>query len=264
MDSGLLNKRDELSVLIQKRDPDVMVFNEVLPKRTRKKKKIQHKDFEIEGYDFLLRSTVEGRGVIVYFKQLLTVYSVDFLISFNFEESLWVRIKLKGCDTLLVGNIYRSPSSTYENNLKLNELLRKAMELKDSHILLMGDFNYGGLNWEFLQSSEHLEHSSTLFMEKIYLFLYQHVDRDTRHWVGQSPLRLDLLFTNEIGMISELDRSTLPPLGASDHCCLLFKFACYTKMRKSETPRPNFYKGDYPSMKKTFQDTDWSLCENEH
>jgi len=188
---------------------------------------------------------------------------VEILNSFNFEESLWVRIKLKGCDTWLVGNIYRSPSSTYENNLKLNELLRKAIDLKDSHILLMGDFNYEGLNWELLKSSEHLEHCSTLFMETIKdLFLYQHVGGDTRHRVDQSPSRLDLLFTNEIGMISELD--TLPPLGASDHCCLLFKFACYTETRKSETPRPNFYKGDYPSMKKTFQNTDWSECENEN
>jgi len=38
VDSGLLNKRDELSVLIQERDPDAMVFNKVLPKRTRQKK----------------------------------------------------------------------------------------------------------------------------------------------------------------------------------------------------------------------------------
>ena len=72
-----------------------------------------------------------------------------------------------------------------------------------------------------MQSTESLDHCASIFMERIKdLFLYQHVKEFTRHRLGQSPSRLDLIFTNEPGMITDLDY--LPPLGASDHDCLSF------------------------------------------
>ena len=143
----------------------------------------------------MIRSTTVGRGVVLYFKDFLRVQSVEVLNNFKFEESIWLRIHLKGNDSLLVGCIYRSPSSSKENNAKLNDLLRHALTLKDSHVLITGDFNYGGLNWELQQSTDNVEHCSSIFMECVKdLFLYQHVTEHTRHRVGQSPSRLDLIF----------------------------------------------------------------------
>jgi len=81
---------------------------------------------------------------------------------------------------------------------KLLSLLSNAVGMKDSHILVIGDFNYGTIDWESLQSSESTEHCSSLFVEHIKdLFLYQHVDQDTRFRAGQVPSLLDLLLTNE-------------------------------------------------------------------
>ena len=256
LDSGLANKADELSALFSERNPDIVIFNEVLPKRTRVKRKLTEKDFHIDGYEFVIRSITEGRGVIIYFKQCFNIQSVDILTTLNFEESIWIRIKLVGCDSLLVGNIYRSPSSTKENNDMLNAVLEKAVSQNDTHLLLVGDFNFGGLNWELLQSNESSDHSSSTFMEKTKdLFLYQHVEETTRHRMGQSPSRLDLLFTNEVGMINDLEY--LPPIGASDHVCLVFKFICYTETKMAEDPRPNFFKGNYSAMKEDFNQTSW-------
>ena len=43
---------------------------------------------------------------------------------------------------VLVGNIYRSPNSSEENNFKLLELLALAKQhAKITHLLVMGDFN---------------------------------------------------------------------------------------------------------------------------
>jgi hypothetical protein len=36
----------------------------------------------------------------------------------NYQESEWIKLKLKGSDELLVGCIYKSPNSDKENLLK--------------------------------------------------------------------------------------------------------------------------------------------------
>ena len=262
VDSGLANKKDELSILLHNHNPDIVILNEILSKRKRVKKKLSTKDFELDGFDFIIKSATEGRGVIIYFKTCLYVQKVDVLNNENFEESVWIRLTLKGNDSLLIGNVYRSPSSSRENNLLLNNLLQLAVEQNDSHILITGDFNYGSLDWELMQSTESLNHCSSLFIERIKdLFLYQHVEECTRHRVGQSPSRLDLIFSNEQGMITDLDY--FQPLGASDHDCLVFNFRCYTDHRPSEVPRPNFYKGKYEQMRETLKSVDWESVQDE-
>ena len=45
-------------------------------------------------------------------------------------------------EKLLFTSIYRSPTSTDENNL-----LRKISNTKYTHKLAVGDFNYPGVNW---------------------------------------------------------------------------------------------------------------------
>ena len=110
----------------------------------------------------------------------------------------------------------------------------------NTYSLIVGDFNYGSINWELYQSSEALEHCSSLFTEKVkYLFLYQYMGENKRHSVGQSSSRLDLIFSNEANMVNHLEY--MPPLGAGDNPCLLFKFTCYTDCKQSDEPRPNLF-----------------------
>jgi endonuclease/exonuclease/phosphatase family metal-dependent hydrolase len=66
----------------------------------------------------------------------------------NYQESVWIKLKLKGNDELLVGCIYKSPNSDKENLSLLNKMIIKASQMKQfSHLLIMGDFNYPKLDW---------------------------------------------------------------------------------------------------------------------
>jgi hypothetical protein len=52
----------------------------------------------------------EGRGILlnVYINNIFGATEVE--VDTTFEENLFVKIKLKNNDKLLIGNIYRSPS----------------------------------------------------------------------------------------------------------------------------------------------------------
>ena len=54
---------------------------------------------------------------------------------------------MKNNDSLLVGCIYRSPSSNEINTTYLFNLLREVSKMKYSHKLMMGDFNFPEINW---------------------------------------------------------------------------------------------------------------------
>ena len=85
---------------------------------------------------------------MLYIHKSLTAFKVDILSDSDFSESVWCEISLRGTDKLLVGCIYRSPSSSKDNNKKLNDLVSKTrFYLKYSHYLIMGDFNYPEIDW---------------------------------------------------------------------------------------------------------------------
>ena len=79
---------------------------------------------------------------MLYIHKSLTAFKVDILSDSGFSESVWCEVSLRGTDKLLVGCIYRSPSSSKDNNNKLKHLISKARDLRNSHYLIMGDFNY--------------------------------------------------------------------------------------------------------------------------
>ena len=88
-----------------------------------------------------------------------------------------------------------------------------------SHLLICGDFNYSDINWSNpLDPIPNTAHSQ-LFIDTFQdLFLYQHVDAPTRHSLSATPHTLDLVFTNEENMVTNL--YYLPGLGNSDHVCM--------------------------------------------
>jgi len=91
----------------------------------------------------------KGGGIILYIKDTLTSNLCDSLTNSDFEESLWCRVQTSsGKGKLLVGVCYRCPSSNSENNANLLELLDLASKQSNcSHLLVMGDFNYPGINY---------------------------------------------------------------------------------------------------------------------
>ena len=119
---------------------------------------------------------------------------------------------------LLVSVCYRSPSSSEENNRELVVLISKA--LNEPHISLFLVTNYPNINWEHMNAD--LDKENELFYDNINEnLLVQHINVNTRHKLGNSPSRLDLVFTNEEDMVEDI--KCLAPLGKSDHIGLSFK-----------------------------------------
>jgi len=142
---------------------------------------------------------------------------------------VWVRIQLCGSDSLLIGCVYRSPTGELSTSvLSLYGLLSKLDNY--SHLLICGDFNFKEVTWSDFSGSTTNSHIVPFLGLVDDLFLFQHVDKPTRIRQGDSPSLLDLVFTNEENMITNL--MYLPPLGNSDHICIQFDLLCYFRAQE--------------------------------
>ena len=88
------------------------------------------------------------------------------------------------------------------------------------------------------------------------IFLYQHVNKPTRHRLGEKSNILDLVITNEEGIVSDIDH--LPGLGKNDHACLLFNVNCQKKKDEINVKRYNVFKDNYTEIEKILEDIDWA------
>ena len=84
----------------------------------------------------------------------------------------------------------------------LLKLLNEVNDAKYSHVLIMGDFNFKKINWNTWSTSSPETHIDFKFIEKVRdCYLYQHVNKPTRARIDHEPHVLDLLLSNEDGMI---------------------------------------------------------------
>ena len=212
---SLVNKFPEFQARVKASNCMIVGITEVKPKHQRFL--VNPAELKIDGYEMYHCNIgdVRGRGVILYVHNLLES-SPMLALNSDFQESVWVEIRLNKNDSLLVGVIYRSPGSTDQNNLYLNGLITEAVQSKNSHFLLLGDFNYPSINWEAC-STDSTVGADYIFLQNIGKnYLFQQVTRPTRARVGNQSNILDLVFTNEEGMTDDISHES--PLGKSDHC----------------------------------------------
>ena len=261
----LLNKMEELKAQIAEKAPDIMLFTEVIPKA--QKNPIHETQVEIDGYqlfkNFNYTDTNLGasgiRGVAIYVKEGISCEEIK--LQSTLSDQVWVKISLKNNDKLLCGCVYRSPTndsdSTRASTTQVCTVIKEAAELDLSHLLIVGDFNYPRIDWD----TEDVNENSPIikpFLEEIQgNFLHQHVTQPTRYREDQEPSLLDLILTNEEGMINEMTHN--PPLGDSDHECLNFRIECYhAKSQSSVDQRRNYFKADYETIIKRLEEIDWN------
>ena len=129
-----------------------------------------------------------------------------------------------------------------------------------SHLLISGDFNVPHIDWREGYCTAPASHFSHRFLELAQdSLLFQHVTQPTRYREGETSRSLDLLFTNEEGMLSHL--LFLPGLGKSDHVVLKFSIHCYTFRTPDNSRRLNFNKANFVLMNNMIGSTDWSYLE---
>ena len=252
---SLLNKRAELSAIIVQHAPDVICITEFAPKNTALP--VQEAELQVEGFDMFSNINNCKRGVLIYTNKSLKASPSKIEQLSDFDENCWCEIGLLGEDRLLVGCVYRSPNSDSVNNAKMISNLRKVCEKgKFTHLLVCGDFNMPEIDWIDETTLSNPNHQASVFMECLRdCFLFQHVKLPTHQRSNQAANILDLILTNEEGMVDGLQYNA--PLGKSDHVMLNFIFKCYIKSQK---PKPRKYKydqGNYVQMRDKMGEYDW-------
>ena len=118
----------------------------MLPKNSRYK--YTAAQFKLEGYElFPDKFPIDNsRGILIYVKS--TYSAVEITPNTHFKESVWLKVCLNKSENLLFGCIYKSPSSCDQNQDNLNALLNEMCSMNISRLLVTGDFNFPGVNWE--------------------------------------------------------------------------------------------------------------------
>ena len=254
----LLNKIEELRFIATVDKPDIIFLTEVIPKA--QKNPIHETLINISGYDKYLNFNLEDqnlgssgkRGVAIYIKDILPSKKVVF--NTKYTDHIWIEVKLRRNDKLLCGCVYRSPSQqvTKETTSRVCDIIQEAYSKNKERLLICGDFNYPDIDWE----SEFVANETIKpFIESVQsCHLFQHVCKPTRYREGQEPSLLDLILTNEEGLLHDLQHK--PGLADSDHEILSFFTNNYKEIIPSVST-PNFFKSDYATMKKRLQKIKW-------
>ena len=128
-----------------------------------------------------------------------------------------------------------------------------------SHLMIVGDFNLPQIDWEVETSTAPDNHLSHAFLETIHeSFLFQHVHCPTRFRLGETPNVLDLVFTNEEGMVRDLDY--LPGLDRSDHVVLKFTLICFAD--EDESRRPLVTRTNFERLSRVLRSLNWQEVGN--
>ena len=155
--------------------------------------------------------------------------------------------------------MYRSPSCDPDESVCQLRLILQQAAMISSHLVIVGDFNIPQIDWELEVAHAPSTHYSHAFLETIRdSFLFQHVCHPTRFRLGETPNVLDLVITNEEGMVRNLDH--IPGLGSSDHVVLKFTLVCYAMVDSS--PPPYHSITDYALLTKTLSSYDWNRIDN--
>lgn len=142
-----------------------------------------------------------------------------------------------------------------ENNDNPN-LLRAAAGKNLSHLLILGDFNYPEIEWSSRSVSCSPSHPPFKFLKTVRdIFLSQHSLEPTHHRGDQRANVLDLIFTNEENMITEVLNNA--PIGKSHHSVLSFVFKCYGPRENTQQPRLIYDRGDYEAVRVDLGGVDW-------
>lgn len=249
----LPNKLTELKTRIETENPHIIVITEVNNKYTKTSPDLVI--FNIEGYQLYHQNVSStGRGIIIYIHQSIQD-TVEVTAETEFSEYKLISMKLDEKTDLLIAAIYRSDSGSKENNEKLLKLLHEINDMKQSHKLIVGDYNYKHIDWDTWTTTKNETSEEQAFITCIQdLYWYQHTTEPTRYRQGDHPSTLDLIFTNEESMIEQVAYQS--PLGKSDHSVLSLKFLIKQTAKFKPKIVHQYDKGNYRMLNRDLN-IDW-------
>ena len=255
----LVNKKQELKDRITKEWPDIIGINEVKLKNMNGVE-LKREEFkpDNEKYD-IFEVNVEkegGRGQLLFADKKLNAEEIK--INSTAEEVLAIKIDTEKGNSLIVALMYRSPSSTSENNKKIRQAIEEITNMDGSDIIIMGDFNYKEINWEREKGMGKEQDKFIACIQQS--LLTQHVKDVTRFRGNDKPSRVDLVLTSDEDMLGEIEIQS--PLGKSDHSVLVFNAGLtITRTIKHETKKM-YRKANIKGMKEDMGEPDWEEILN--
>lgn len=250
------SKINLLDVQIKIMQPDIICIVELLPKNVRTKPTIdayQIRNYNIVTYD------LSRRGIAVYARPNLSVNIISTVN--NYEECVWCEVINKQ-EKMLLCCIYRSPSSSEENDRKLFCMLKDKLAMNYTDTIIVGDFNYSNIDWEQKCHTSRVG-CADIFLDTINdLYLEQLVSAPTRYRHGQLSNILDLILTNNQYFVDDV--TITDPIGKSDHCVICISVNM-SVLDECKLERRMYYRGDYDAMREYLMDIDWKTrLENEN
>ena len=255
----LVNKKQELKDRITKEWPDIIGINEVKLKNMNGVE-LKREEFkpDNEKYD-IFEVNVEkegGRGQLLFADKKLN--AEELKIKSTAEEVLAIKIDTEKGNSLIVALMYRSPSSTSENNKKIRQAIEEITNMDGSDIIIMGDFNYKEINWEREKGMGKEQDKFIACIQQS--LLTQHVKDVTRFRGNDKPSIVDLVLSSDEDMLGEIEIQS--PLGKSDHSVLVFNAGLtITRTIKQETKKM-YRKANIKGMKKDMGGLDWEEILN--
>ena len=244
---SLLNKINDLCILINDEDPDLILITETWCNDV-----ITNAMLNIPGYSIEPDLRVDrtdtlngiGGGLIVYARENLIIKPVPVINEFNMFVKFSVCPENKDDRELQVTLVYQPPRANHNNNMELCKLFENCSDNK----LFIGDFNFPSVNWDSLTS----DRSSEAFVEcTTENGFTQLVDFPT-HIRGNT---LDLVLANHPENILSVE--SIGNLSNSDHSIISVDILFSSKFNSSSELINDWKRGDNEGLRSYLGEIDW-------
>ena len=244
---SLNNKLDEFHATITEENPDVIGITETWASTNNFDSEYNvNNNYTVFRKD--RKTSTTGGGVMLLIKKDLSVTETKYPEENIGNESLWCNIKTGNDKFLKVGVCY-----TPRRNDSIDTRIAKEIEwASKSDVVLMGDFNYAGIDWNTFKASSN---DDIAFLETLRdNYLYQHVKEPTR---GDNLLDLVLsLSENDIDRL-EINHS----LGKSDHKTLIWDYLVSSERKENTIKVPDFRKARFDELRTLINNENWDVLK---
>ena len=242
--NNIANKKAELAAIAEYCDPNLMLISE-----TKLSPDILNGEFVPEGYMGRFRKDRKSGvgGVMIISKERYKIVDADITVQ-NENESVWAIITLKDLLKLVVCSFYRPPDRGIQPlldlEIELAQIFEKFRNNPKTTLILGGDFNAGGINWDLCT----VDHDATNrpLKEKLISILDEAGLKQMQREPTRGQNLLDLFCCNKPSLIKSIN--SIP--GISDHNIVLAD--CKLKPSIITKPQRKIYqwsKADWRSIR---------------
>jgi len=237
-----MNKIDLLQATVLDLLPDVIGITESWTHEN-----VLDSELNISGFQLFRcdrKNGLKGGGVLLYVRD--TLNPVEHHTHTDYGEHVWCKV-----NDLLIGLCYRSDNLAIVGHNNEAELRQVLHEVSDRHVLVMGDFNYPGIDWISSTTVPSAGLGAVEFLQTVEsCFLTQHVQTPTR-----ADAVLDLVLSRDPDLVSDIN--VLHPLSTSDHNMIQFTVHLDHEVCYDEKELRDYKKGDYDEIRSSLANVDW-------